>query len=628
MERVDAAPSLWRPLGEMLVERGLLTPEELDEVLALQKESGRKLGEIIVDRGYISGPTLALTLAEQWGVELTADEGFGTGLRNEIQKRHEGERKRRPDLHAVQEPKLKGHEIFTPESNDTLAEVNAQLAEDDARIVELETRVLQHAEDQAQHEARIAELVAQETTRIEKALMDETAKLGERFALTQKDLLAAAADWRAKHEAQIVKLLADKLGRLEAKLKEERPIALGADDRKELEGSISAIVAKELDEARKQLVVVTEKQRAEKDSRLEKLLGEKFAAFETRFRRPAEDARVEKLLGEKFAAVEARFAETPRAAIDAEELRKLEQRIAELVTKKLADSDARVERLLAEKFAGLDTRFAEMPSVTLDAEERRKLEQRIAELVTKKLADGEARVGRLLGEKFAELDARFAETPSVKLDAEERRNLEQRIAELVADAVANMQTVPEVDLSGSEKRIKEFVAREVTRMEETLTSQAENVDEKLVAANDGLTAKVNELQTALQALAKERKREHLDRLAADVRSTVDRLERLEELVRTSTHELFERLEPPARVGPETTAEEEQEIGDDLPAFTEHLVFAPAESGYSLITVELPPPEIGAELALGDEGERFVVTKVASSPFPRDERPCAYVQRVS
>src|SRR5438105_548507 len=182
----------------MLVDRGLLTEGELEQVLAEQKETGRRLGEIIVDRGYISRPTLALTLAEQWGVELTSDEGFGTGLRTEIQRRHEGERRRRPTLRAVGEEELKGHEIFVKEVDDgTLAEDSAQLAEDDARTVELEAGLVERdqtlaqleedshereelharqAEDRAAHEARIAELVARETTRIELALVDEIAK--------------------------------------------------------------------------------------------------------------------------------------------------------------------------------------------------------------------------------------------------------------------------------------------------------------------------------------------------------------------------------------------------------------------------------------------------------------------
>src|SRR2546425_6077753 len=93
---MDAALIPWRPLGEMLVERGLLDHDVLEELLEVQRESGRRLGEIIVERGLISGPTLAATLAEQCGVELTMESGFGTGLRGEIQRRHEGERERLP----------------------------------------------------------------------------------------------------------------------------------------------------------------------------------------------------------------------------------------------------------------------------------------------------------------------------------------------------------------------------------------------------------------------------------------------------------------------------------------------------------------------------------------------------
>src|SRR5712691_515583 len=98
---VDAAHFPWLPLGQMLVERGLLTPEELEQVLQAQEQSGRPLGEIIVEWGLISGPTLALTLAEQCGVELKTDSGFGTGLWHEIQRRHEKENRRRLRLRAV-----------------------------------------------------------------------------------------------------------------------------------------------------------------------------------------------------------------------------------------------------------------------------------------------------------------------------------------------------------------------------------------------------------------------------------------------------------------------------------------------------------------------------------------------
>jgi hypothetical protein len=85
---VEAAENAWRPLGEMLVEKGLVTKEELEHALAVQEETGRLLGAILVERGYVSGPALAVALAEQYGVELRTERGFGTGLWAEIDRRH------------------------------------------------------------------------------------------------------------------------------------------------------------------------------------------------------------------------------------------------------------------------------------------------------------------------------------------------------------------------------------------------------------------------------------------------------------------------------------------------------------------------------------------------------------
>lgn len=39
-------------LGEKLVSLETITPDQLYEVLALQKDSDKKLGEIIIDKGY------------------------------------------------------------------------------------------------------------------------------------------------------------------------------------------------------------------------------------------------------------------------------------------------------------------------------------------------------------------------------------------------------------------------------------------------------------------------------------------------------------------------------------------------------------------------------------------------
>src|SRR5215212_8809165 len=79
---------MWRPLGELLLEKGLVTPDELDLALTEQADSGRLLGAILVERGYVSGPALAVALAEQYGVRLDTQRGFGTGLWAEIDRRH------------------------------------------------------------------------------------------------------------------------------------------------------------------------------------------------------------------------------------------------------------------------------------------------------------------------------------------------------------------------------------------------------------------------------------------------------------------------------------------------------------------------------------------------------------
>ena len=85
---MESAESIWRPLGELLVEKKLLTEEELELALTEQAETGRLLGAILVERGYVSGPALAVALAEQYGVELHTERGFGTGLWAEIDRRH------------------------------------------------------------------------------------------------------------------------------------------------------------------------------------------------------------------------------------------------------------------------------------------------------------------------------------------------------------------------------------------------------------------------------------------------------------------------------------------------------------------------------------------------------------
>ena len=41
-------------LGELLLEKKMLQPDELDKALALQRERNEKLGRILVDLGFVA----------------------------------------------------------------------------------------------------------------------------------------------------------------------------------------------------------------------------------------------------------------------------------------------------------------------------------------------------------------------------------------------------------------------------------------------------------------------------------------------------------------------------------------------------------------------------------------------
>ncbi len=62
-------------LGEILIERRLITGEDLDRALEIQRERGDKLGKILVDLGFIAQRDVLTALAEQLQVPLLAIDG-------------------------------------------------------------------------------------------------------------------------------------------------------------------------------------------------------------------------------------------------------------------------------------------------------------------------------------------------------------------------------------------------------------------------------------------------------------------------------------------------------------------------------------------------------------------------
>jgi hypothetical protein len=55
----------------------------------------------------------------------------------------------------------------------------------------------------------------------------------------------------------------------------------------------------------------------------------------------------------------------------------------------------------------------------------------------------------------------------------------------------------------------------------------------------------------------------------------------------------------------------------------YLVFAWSPNGYELHEVHGEPPRPGETVE--NDGRRWFVTKIAPSPLPGDNRPCAYLQ---
>jgi len=124
----DMEPAARRRLGDIVVDRGLVTPEQLEAALAAQREHGGRLGEILVELGFITRVALAGVITEQWE-ELRVT----TGAQKAAQLQA-----RRPDTTTAAAAVPSVVEIALRER---LEAMTAELAEKDARIAQLDATV-------------------------------------------------------------------------------------------------------------------------------------------------------------------------------------------------------------------------------------------------------------------------------------------------------------------------------------------------------------------------------------------------------------------------------------------------------------------------------------------------------
>ena len=157
------SPAGKRPIGEIFVERGFITENQLQDALELQRQTGKRLGEILVSTGRLSRLDLASALADQWAAF----------------------QKLRPPAEPAS-ASARGHVLPVPEvtaPEPSAADV-AAVAEARTAVHQLGARVDSLAEDARSWEPAL-EAAAER-------LRQELAELGARV-----DAVATAGDWRS-----------------------------------------------------------------------------------------------------------------------------------------------------------------------------------------------------------------------------------------------------------------------------------------------------------------------------------------------------------------------------------------------------------------------------------------------
>ncbi|HEY6101924.1 MAG TPA: ATPase, T2SS/T4P/T4SS family [bacterium] len=74
-----------RPLGELLLDEGLISAEQLGQALEIQRSTGKRLGRVLLDMGAVGQEPLAEVLSQQMGIEFVRL--VGVGIRDDLARR-------------------------------------------------------------------------------------------------------------------------------------------------------------------------------------------------------------------------------------------------------------------------------------------------------------------------------------------------------------------------------------------------------------------------------------------------------------------------------------------------------------------------------------------------------------
>jgi hypothetical protein len=562
-----------RSIGEILLEHGYVTKEQVEEATALQSGSDRPLGQILVEAGSITRLELASALAEQWsdsgapigppeGLSLSGSvpalEPFGPpaprapafdqseliarldALEEALQKRSATDDEALDDKAELQAAVEAVSQRLANVAEPAIEELGSRLSllaaeENRAGQFEQLARTVQELREQLAWVAQTADSVAQ---RSDQSATDTAAAL----ATIREEISAVSAKMPSLADGEEVERLHALVDALTQRPVRDPDLVAQIEDLQAVVEALGQRPVRDPDLAAQiedlQAVVESLGQRSTRDPDLVAQIEDLQAVVEALGKRPTRDvelsAQVNTLalrLAELADHVDVLGGSVQSVSGDADALHELQGALAELAQRPLADPAS--EQRLAELAQGLEE-LARRPASDPAAEQRiADLAAQVAELAERPAADPalEQRIAEL-ATQVADLSQRPAADPA----------LEQRVEELSA-SVAELAQRPASD-PAAEQRVEELASalQELRASMETLAAKPAG-DPELDETLFELTSRLAELERAdLLADVRAQLEELAARPVADP-SLVQRLAELESRVeRVPGDDVLESLE--------------------------------------------------------------------------------------
>ena len=454
-DEIPVEPLLRRPIGEIFVDRGFVTDEQLEKAVEVQSKTGQRIGEVLVEQGSLSRLDLASALAEQW---------------SNLQKL-------RPPEPVEQDP-WHGGAVVVPPAAEVSRELSASLADLESRV-----RVVERAAAASPWEEDLGRL----STELRAAIvaLEQRAAPTDGGAESTEGLKRAVAELRERVDAPIARLEALEqrvAGAVTADMLDARLAALD-----QLSGRLDELA-----------------QRASSPEALDEVRArvEELAAGST------QNAGVDELRAEIAQLAErVHTSETSAAPGLADKL----DAVAGQAEAAHTELTALVSRL--DDLTGLQERVADLagrvPGEELVGEMRRALSELAARTTDHPQSDDDYSASIVaLGTRLDQLAAQVEEVTSEASDAgnDELRTaidaLRSRIDELQARPVADGEALQE-RLQALEQKTFEVTAGDVAEMTRTLEEQRLQFDDRLgeVAAAVSDTSELDTIRLRLEELA-------------------------------------------------------------------------------------------------------------------------------